>query len=856
MRRIAEGFELPSDWGFFTNNGMTLDTATPLFGLGCAKYNAANVEYATAPILSHWGAYYVWMGMHINQANPASATPNWITGWRSEGTPGNVVEGGCLGIRNSKLCFGLGGPAPEIVSVGRRTLLSDTLYHLQVELWFAQQFGWLKVKIDNRTILDLVFNGVTAANGEAYLSQVWIGSLYGGGNGNCRIDDYVLNDQQPFQNQDRGWPGMLIIRSAETDVEGAYGEWTGGDSEDQTINEALPQPVTQDEAGVSETPIACVNGANIPVSCVIMVEGPITNPVFENETSVESISFTGTVPDGSKLVVDTQDHTALLLTGTAYADWEPFISGTPDWFVLAPGANSINVSGAAGNVVQVGWIEHEAGKRDSFTFDAMPAAPTAPQGTAGLVAVDHIYRMKLEGTEVLLSDKVIPGIRRSGTDYFAEDIQAHLFPDATLAGHVDRMRRDRVTNTLWNPANINASEAIWQHGQAFFTAVDSVPPVPIAEDAPEPAPQPPAPAPAPAPYPAVTPQPPAPTPGVEVIGNNSNLYVSASGSDGNSGTITSPFATVSRANQSAVPGTNIWWRGGTYNQQFTLSRSGNSWSEPVTLQNYNGETVVNNAPNPDGSCIAIRARYVFVKGIKVDGLDDATYCFTVHEPYVRLQQVEITRAANQGLWAGDNANYFEAINCHVHFNGYFYLGDARRPGYGHGFYLTKDYARVIGGLFHHNDGHGIQVYSAPENNLGTPDYNELIKVRSYDNVGPGLGLYGGRGNSAVNCITYRNESGIRCANDTESRLLNCTCTDGVSLINSSPTMRNLIGVTGHPGCLASSPGLFVNAGADDYRLANGSAAINAGVAGGAQDDFDGNQRPLGAGYDAGAYERV
>lgn len=55
-------------------------------------------------------------------------------------------------------------------------------------------------------------------------------------------------------------------------------------------------------------------------------------------------------------------------------------------------------------------------------------------------------------------------------------------------------------------------------------------------------------------------------------------------------------------------------------------------------------------------------------------------------------------------------------------------------------------------------------------------------------------------------------------------------------------------VTGDP--------LFVNPGADDYRLHPGSAAIDAGLDAGIMADFEGDERPSGTGFDIGYDEFV
>ena len=62
------------------------------------------------------------------------------------------------------------------------------------------------------------------------------------------------------------------------------------------------------------------------------------------------------------------------------------------------------------------------------------------------------------------------------------------------------------------------------------------------------------------------------------------------------------------------------------------------------------------------------------------------------------------------------------------------------------------------------------------------------------------------------------------------------------------TIISSTNVTGYPA--------FVNPAARDYHLAAGSAAIDQGVNAGVTTDIDGNPRPVGSGYDIGAYEYV
>lgn len=66
-------------------------------------------------------------------------------------------------------------------------------------------------------------------------------------------------------------------------------------------------------------------------------------------------------------------------------------------------------------------------------------------------------------------------------------------------------------------------------------------------------------------------------------------------------------------------------------------------------------------------------------------------------------------------------------------------------------------------------------------------------------------------------------------------------------------ITNTIGVTSGGHSLIGDP-RFVDPSHDDYHLRRGSAAIDHGVDAGVYTDLDGSPRPIGAGFDIGAYE--
>ena len=69
----------------------------------------------------------------------------------------------------------------------------------------------------------------------------------------------------------------------------------------------------------------------------------------------------------------------------------------------------------------------------------------------------------------------------------------------------------------------------------------------------------------------------------DTTSSGNSYYVSTSGSDSSSGTLSSSFATLSKAMSASSSGDTIYMRGGTYTNSITISKSG------ITIRNYNNE---------------------------------------------------------------------------------------------------------------------------------------------------------------------------------------------------------------------------------------------------------------------------
>ena len=70
----------------------------------------------------------------------------------------------------------------------------------------------------------------------------------------------------------------------------------------------------------------------------------------------------------------------------------------------------------------------------------------------------------------------------------------------------------------------------------------------------------------------------------------SSYYVSTSGNDSNTGTLSQPFRTIQAAAERAEPGDTVYIRGGTYRETVRPSRSGKS-GDPIVFAAYGNERV-------------------------------------------------------------------------------------------------------------------------------------------------------------------------------------------------------------------------------------------------------------------------
>ena len=92
------------------------------------------------------------------------------------------------------------------------------------------------------------------------------------------------------------------------------------------------------------------------------------------------------------------------------------------------------------------------------------------------------------------------------------------------------------------------------------------------------------------------------------LSTGSSYYVSATGSDSNSGTEAAPFKTLTKAASVATAGSTVYFKAGTYDTQVTLTTSGTA-TNYITFRNYGSDKPVFTAS------LWIKASYIRIKGL-------------------------------------------------------------------------------------------------------------------------------------------------------------------------------------------------------------------------------------------------
>jgi hypothetical protein len=346
-----------------------------------------------------------------------------------------------------------------------------------------------------------------------------------------------------------------------------------------------------------------------------------------------------------------------------------------------------------------------------------------------------------------------------------------------------------------------------------------------------------------------------------------DLYVAPTGSDTNAGTQTSPFKTILKASQVALPDTIVHVAPGIYTGGFKTTTSGTATGRITYLSDVKwGAKIVAPSNSTNATGFDNRGAYVTIDGFEMNGIPSSGTLWSVGINVAGtgdiVQNCLVYNIYNTGVanssggagilldsWYGFND--MQALNNIVH-----HVGPSGSGGdWYHGIYQTATGA-IKNNITYANSGFGIHMWHDANhitvtsntsfgnghgfvvgggdyvNTSGPADYVTFANNIAFDNTGMGFDEEGQNGthNIFTNNLSFQN--------GTNWRLNTNTHTNDVT---ADPQFVN-----------------YIRAGGGDYHLQRTSPAIDMGTALYAPPltDFDGTTRPQGVGYDIGAYEYV
>lgn len=388
-------------------------------------------------------------------------------------------------------------------------------------------------------------------------------------------------------------------------------------------------------------------------------------------------------------------------------------------------------------------------------------------------------------------------------------------------------------------------------------------------------------------------------------------YVAPDGDDSNPGTESQPWRTIQKAAAIMVGGDTVYVRGGTYNEQITPQNSGSSGNY-ITYQTYPGETVIIDGQNTKSHGFAINGRsYLIIDGFEMTNqVLRGVYISSSSHLIIRNNVVKdwgvfgiegrdcshIEIANNEVFSPGGDQSgiWFEnSQHCDIHHNR---AHDC--PMNGIGMSHESDYNKIHHNLVCDNGFKYPQLWAGIALEVNS-NYNYIYDNLVYNNKHAGL-LTNSQYNYWYHNTVYSNPDsnghggGIYLCNWEDSTMDKNVFRDNIIIATGSneytvfvqqeigkdnsfdynihwhvsqETRINwnlwVMSFSQWQNDYGQEPNGFnadpLIAGGDPldpsfYKLQPNSPAIDAGADVGVIEDFDGNPRPQGAGYDIGAYE--
>jgi len=343
-----------------------------------------------------------------------------------------------------------------------------------------------------------------------------------------------------------------------------------------------------------------------------------------------------------------------------------------------------------------------------------------------------------------------------------------------------------------------------------------------------------------------------------------DLYVSTTGSDSNSGTQSSPFKTILKASLAAQAGTTIHVAAGTYYGGFETTASGTAAAPIHYVSDTNWGAKIVAGANSRDTAWDNRGAHVIIDGFQVDGslaawvqgiYSAGSYSVIENSNVHNIAQHASTSASGSAIALDGyyGATHIDAIANVVHDSGpaggsliqgvyHATSGNVENnlvdnvSGYGIHLWHDANHVNIVNNTVFNNHSGGILVGGGDfHTTAGPDDYDVVANNIVYANANSGIAEWGSTGthNVYTHNLSYGNvglrgnwylKNGNTHTNDVSA---------GPQFVNYNPT------------------------GVGDYHLSSGSPAIDAGTATNAPlTDLDGNPRPQGARHDIGAYEFV
>lgn len=316
-----------------------------------------------------------------------------------------------------------------------------------------------------------------------------------------------------------------------------------------------------------------------------------------------------------------------------------------------------------------------------------------------------------------------------------------------------------------------------------------------------------------------------------------DIYVSASGSDSNSGSQSSPYKTIQKGVDSASAGTTVHVAPGSYSA-FTINKSGSSGSPITIISDTKWGAKITGSGNGSTKSYIIRnnGSYIHIIGFDLtsQGVTDGIDNFGSNNLVQGNKVHDMTNINCSGTPGGQGIGDDTGSNNTYDGNVLTAIGGTSKCDYIHAIYVDDTGDVVSNNISYNNAGNGIYTNHGTGKVIFT---NNL----SFNNREYGIGVNGsGSGNVVQNNILIGNGiAGIKTWSGTSGTQI----TNNILYNNASNYI--LDGSASQSNNLTSDPKL-VNYKADgtgDYHLAAGSPAIGAGVSANAPaTDFDGNAR--------------